>query len=134
MSPVSFPRLFMAIGAISAATALAAQVVTEPAVIDAVAAGRVRVNVELRLARDFTPEGDLSVSDASAQRDDIAAAQRAVLAALKDSDARIVRQHTTVPFLTLEIGARALADLRAFPERVIRIQKESTVALAPPPN
>jgi hypothetical protein len=114
--------------AVVAATGVAADVIVDPAVIEAVGSGRAHVIVELRLASAFAPEGELTDAAVSAQREAIEAAQRAILAALASSDASVVRQYETLPFLALEIDEHALADLRAMPQRVIRILEDDTNA------
>ena len=129
MTPVpALLQLAVATVAVTAAARVAAEVVVDPAVRDAVVNGRAHVIVELRLAVEFAPEGELDAMGVRAQREAIAAAQQALVAALAASDARVVRQFETIPFLSLDIGARALADLRAMPERVTRIVEDDAAA------
>ena len=131
--PVSIVlRLFVIVLAGAAITRVSANVIVDPQVSDAVASGPVRVIVELRTEGDFVPEGDLTESGVRVQRQAIAAAQDAVLSELGnrlgDGDVRLVRRLETVPFLALEIGARALAELSAMPDRVVRILKDDSAA------
>jgi len=127
MTPVSaHPKLCVIVFAAMSATQVMADVIVDPEVLEAVAKGRARVIIELQLQGGFEPEGKLDEQQRQAQRAAIAAAQDAVLNALVDSDARLMRRPKTLPFLSLEIGARALADLRAMPERLVRILKEDT--------
>jgi len=118
--------------AVTAANRVAADVAVDPAVIAAVMSGSARVIVELQLPSEFVPEGGLSATDVQLQREAIATAQRAVVAALAASDARVVREYATLPFLALEIDARALADLRAAPQHVIRVRADDIAAPTPP--
>ena len=103
-----------------------ADVTIAPDVNDALTAGRARVVVELTLAQEFTPEGELSDRLAQAQRAAIAAAQHEVLDALGVTDSQLVRRPTTVPFLALEIGPEALATLSSLSSRISRILLDST--------
>jgi len=104
-----------------------ADVTIEPDVGDALNVGRARIVVELVLAPEFTPEGELTDLLARAQRAAIAAAQQDVLEALNGTDARLVRRPATVPFLALEIGPEALPVLVSLPSRISRILLDSTV-------
>ena len=124
MSPlVRFSWVVFAILAVAPAVA---DVTIAPDVHDALSAGRARVIVELVLAREFTPEGELSDLLAQEQRAAIAAAQQEVLDALTATDSRLVRQPTTVPFLALEIGPEALPTLSGLSSRINRILLDST--------
>jgi hypothetical protein len=118
--------------AIGAAPARA-QVEVEPGVLDELASGHARVVVELRLASEFRPEGTLTENDALVQRQAIFAAQQAVLTALADADARLVRRPNTVPFLTLEVGPDGLAMLKTRPELIARVLEDGS-AVANRPN
>ena len=124
-------KLGLLILAVTAGNRVVADVVVDPAVTAAVMSGTARVIVELRLPSELAPEGSLSEADAQLQREAIASARRAVVAALAASGARVVREYETLPFLALEIDARALAELRAMPQRVIRIRADDTAAATP---
>lgn len=117
----------IAFAAMAVARAVA-DVMVDLEVLEAIAQGRARVIVEVHLQDGFTPEGELTEQGVRSQRAAIAAAQESVLNELADSGARMTRRPETVPFLSLEIGARALASLRAMPDRVIRILKDDTAA------
>lgn len=133
MTPVSVPLKFSAaVLAFIAATRVAADVVVDPAIIEAVGSGRARVLIELRLPTRFVPEGELAEAAVQAQREAIAAVQRAIVLGLADHDARVARQYETVPFLALEIGADALAELRAMPALVTRILEDDVAATIHP--
>jgi len=118
--------------AVTVASRVAADVVVDAAVLEAVMSGSARVIVELRLTTEFTPEGGLSGTDVQLQREAIATAQRAVVTALAASDARVVREYATVPYVALEIGALALAELRRMPQHVVRIRADDMAAPTPP--
>ena len=129
MTPVSaLPKLCVIVFAAVSVTRVFADVVVDPEVLEAVAKGRARVIVELHLEGGFALEGKLTEQGMRAQRAAIAAGQEAVLSELADGDAHVMRRPETVPFLSLEIGAPALADLRAMPDRVIRILMDDTAA------
>ena len=119
-------RFSWVVFAILAVTPAVADVTIAPDVHDALSAGRARVIVELVLAREFTPEGELSDLLAQEQRAEIAAAQQDVLDALTATDSRLVRRPTTVPFLALEIGPEALPTLNGLSSRINRILLDST--------
>ena len=128
ISASTLNRLCVIIFAGVAITRVAADVIVDPEVLEAVASGHARVIVELRPEGGFAPEGELTENGVRTQREAIAAAQQAVLSELAGGDARVVRRQETVPFLALEIGARALAELRAMPDRVVRILEDDTAA------
>jgi hypothetical protein len=99
--------------------------IVSPAVVAAVAHGRARVLVELRAGAGFQAEGDLHDGDAiSAQRSGIAASQQAVIAGLQGTDAIVLQQYTSVPFLALEIGPSALRAIENMTE-VVRVVEDS---------
>lgn len=101
----------------------------------AVGRGRARVIVELRLPGGVAPEGELgSAARVDAQRRAIAAAQATVLSRLAGTDFTLVRRFGSVPLLTLEIGASALAGLRAMGDVVARVMPEAVIPPAPPPG
>lgn len=87
--------------------------------------------MELVLAREFTPEGELSDQLAQNQRAAIATAQQDVLDALSPVDARLVRRPTTVPFLALEITPEALTILDGLSSHISRILLDSTATTSP---
>jgi len=133
MTPVSaLPKLCVIVFAAVSVTRALADVIVDPEVLEAVAKGRARVVVELHLEGGFALEGKLTEQGVRAQRAAIAAAQEAVLYELADGDAQVTRRPETVPFLSLEIGARALADLKAMPDRLVRILKDDTAAAKRP--
>ena len=78
--------------------------------------GRARVIVEVALPGRFRAEGDLTPAGASAQRADIGAAGSQVLDRLRGRAHRILHHYDTVPFLALEIGPDAMAELEASPD------------------
>jgi hypothetical protein len=129
MTPVTaLPKLFVIVFAAAFVTRVLADVAIDPEVLEAVAKGRARVIVELHLEGGFALEGTLTEQGVRAQRAAIAAGQEAVLSELADGDPHLMRRPETVPFLSLEIGAPALAVLRAMPDRVIRILMDDTAA------
>lgn len=127
MTPVpAFPRLAAIVFAAATVTPAEADVIVDPRVLEAVNSGRARVVVELRLEGGLALEGHLTEQEVRAQRAAIAAAQKAVLAELADGNVQVMRRPQTLPFLALEIGASALAGLRAMPDRVVRILEDDT--------
>ena len=90
----------------------------DPEVRAAVAQGRTRVLVELRLSAAGPAGG------AAAQERAIVAAQQAVLVRLSGTSHRLVRQFTSVPLLTLEIESDALRALEAMGDLVSRVRAE----------
>jgi hypothetical protein len=98
-----------------------ADVDVESGVFDALASGRARVVLELRLANEFHPEGTLSEDAVDAQRQAIFAAQQSILTELAGTDARLLRRPSSVPFLTLEVGPDAFAKLETKGELIERI-------------
>ncbi len=121
--------LLAGVFATTAALGSAADVMVDPQVVDAIAAGPVRVIVELSIEERFSPEGELSPADADAQRAAIARAQAAVVASLAETDARVTRHFEAIPFLALEIGPSALAALRGMPEAVVRILPDDAIVM-----
>jgi hypothetical protein len=85
----------------------------------ATASAPTRVLVELRLSGSPPPHGGAAVQERV-----IAAAQQAVLGRLSGTPHRLVRQFTSVPLLTLEIGADALRALEGMGDLVIRVRAE----------
>ncbi|HYT94788.1 MAG TPA: S8 family serine peptidase, partial [Gemmataceae bacterium] len=76
--------------------------------------GRVRVIAEMRLpGGPHVPEGQLAGPALSAQRSDIAGAQRQILARLAGRSHRVLHQFSTVPLVALDVGPDALAELEA---------------------
>ncbi len=76
--------------------------------------GPVRVLVELSLpGGSHTPEGHLPSPAVAAQRSDIAAVQQRILSRLRGRSHRVLHTYRTVPYLALEVGADALAELEA---------------------
>jgi hypothetical protein len=106
----------------------------EPQVRTAVAAGRARVLVELRIVGGMRPEGELATADASAQRNAIAAAQQSVVSRLAGADYSLSRRYTSVPLLALEVGADALAALEAMGDLVVRVRADRAVPPARNPT
>jgi hypothetical protein len=101
--------------------------VIDPEVRAAVAQGPARVLVELR------PTGDsASPGDAAAQERAIAAAQQAVLARLAQQSHRLVHRYTSVPLLSLEIGAAALGALETMGDLVLRVRADRLRAPSSP--
>ena len=106
-------------GRVAQASAIEPPVI-DPEVRDAVARGPVRVIVLLRLP-------DPSAADAgvrSTREQAIATARQAALSRLAGTLHRLVRQYTTIPLLTLEIGADALLALETMGDLVVRVQGE----------
>lgn len=99
----------------------------DPHVRTAVAAGRARVVVDLRVPGGTTPEGDLSPADAAARRNAIAAAQQSVVSRLSGTDFSVSRRYTSVPQLALEIGADALLALERMGDLVISVRADRAV-------
>ena len=105
-----------------------AQVAISADVRDALAMGQARVIIELRLADDFVPEGELSELEMQAQRAAIAEGQAEVLMALAYADTRPIRRPETLPFLALEIGPDDLQTLLDMPSRVSRIRLDGVAS------
>lgn len=93
--------------------------VIDPEVRAAVAQGRVRVLVELRL-----PASTPGSADPAAQERAVAAAQQAVLARLPRGSHRLVHRYASVPLLSLEIGVDALRALETMGDRVLRVRAD----------
>jgi hypothetical protein len=101
--------------------------VIDPEVRAAVARGQARVLVELR-----PTGGSASPGDAAAQERAIAAAQQAVLARLAQQSHRLVHRYTSVPLLSLEIGAAALGALETMGDLVLRVRADRLRAPSSP--
>src|SRR5947199_10254155 len=95
-------------GGWSAASGMDDRPVIDPGVRAVVSGGTLRVLVELRVPR----------------RDPVALrnAQDEVLRRLAGTGGRLARRYATVPLLSLEIVAAALARLAALPSRVILVR------------
>src|SRR5215831_7704948 len=97
------PRLFVVIlvllGHLGGFTRLAAETgpMIDPQVRTAVATGRARVVVNLRIPGGARPEGALSEAEAAAQRTAIVAVQQGVVARLSGTGFSVSRRFTTVP-------------------------------------
>ncbi len=103
-------------------------VAIDPRAEAAVARGRARVLVALRVADGAAPESALdSAERVAARRRAIAAAQSAVVSRLAGTDFALVRRFDSVPLMTLEIGPVALARLRAMTDLVDRVTAESVI-------
>jgi subtilisin family serine protease len=88
--------------------------------------GRVRVLLELRLSGGrHVPEGELAPAAVAAQRNDIVAARRQVLARLAGRTHRVLHQYDSVPLVALEVGADALGDLDASTFWVARVVEDT---------
>jgi hypothetical protein len=112
-------RIFLFAAALSggfAAASAADGPLIDPDVRAAIAAGRVRVLVDLRA----------SSGDASA----IASVQDEALRRLAGTDARVARRFSTAPLLALEIGGAALTRLETMRDIVARVRADRIV----PPN
>lgn len=105
-----------------------AQVAISTDVRDALAMGHARVIIELRLANEFTLEGELSETERQAQRAAIAEGQAEVLMALAAGDTRLIRRPETLPFLALEIGPDDLQKLADLSSRVSRIRLDGVAS------
>lgn len=91
--------------------------------------GSVRVLVEMRLAKGFTPEGKLPNQVAiDAQQRAIAAAQQAVINRLSGSRFKMLYRSSTTPLLSLEITPDALARLEKSGEIVARVSYDAARA------
>ena len=125
-------RLYLVVCASLAITQAVADVVVDTAVLEAVAAGRARVIVELNISGGFSPVGELTEKRARAQTEAIAASQETVLLKLAGTDAELIRRQQTAPFLAFELGANALEVLRSMPELVIRIFEDRAAVAEKP--
>ena len=134
ISPLSLsPRVLFAaalLAAHSPAGSLTA-VADEPApaidagVRSAVAQGRARVIVELRVPGGVRPEGTLAGPEPVAtQRGAIASVQAEVLARLAGTAFSLVRRYATTPHLTLVIAPDALAALETMGDLVARVVRD----------
>jgi hypothetical protein len=92
----------------------------------AIARGRARVLVELRLPEDAPSR------DAAAQERAIATVQQAVLARLSQAPPQHVHRYVSVPLLSLEIGADALPVLEAMGDLVVRVRSDRLRAPSTP--
>jgi subtilisin family serine protease len=91
--------------------------------------GRVRVIVQLRLpGGPHVPEGRLSSAALSVQRSDVAGVRSQILARLAKRNYRLLHQYSSVPFVTLEIGPDALAELEASSLWVARVVEDTVNA------
>jgi len=104
--------LGMIVAPVSLAAAQPAAVSSQVAA-DVAASGEARVIVYLDTA--FAPEGELSETARSSQRQRIAGAQLALADALDGSDAEMVRFYETLPFAALRVGPDALSRLEGLP-------------------
>lgn len=96
--------------------------VIDPQVRAAVAGGRARVLLELRVPGGFRPEGELpGIAAVEAQRRAIATSQADVLARLSGTKFALARQYEALPMMALEIGADALTRLEAAGNLVAKI-------------
>jgi subtilisin len=83
------------------------------------------VPVIVHLAMAVTPEGVLADESAVlGQRQGIATAQRAVLAAFTWQGIRVRHRYETVPFLALEVDSAALAILDTLMGMVLRVEED----------
>jgi subtilisin family serine protease len=88
--------------------------------------GRVRVIVQLRLpGGSHVPEGRLSSAALSVQRSDVAGVRAQILARLAKRNYRLLHQYSSVPFVALEIGPDALAELEASSLWVARVIEDT---------
>lgn len=102
--------------------------VIDPEVRAAVARGRARVLVELRL-----PDPSAAGPGAGSARERaITMARQAVLARLAGTLHRLVREYTTIPLLVLEIGPDALQALEAMGDLAVRVRAEQVRPPAAP--
>jgi subtilisin family serine protease len=91
------------------------------------AEGTVRVIVHL--AAPMTPEGKLTDGAAvHAQRQGIANAQNAVLAALAGSNHRVLHRYATLPYLVLEVDPPALAILNSLGRLITHVEEDTLSA------
>ena len=91
--------------------------------------GRARVIVQLRLpGGPHVPEGRLSSAALSVQRSDVAGVRAQILARLAKRNYRLLHQYSSVPFVTLEIGPDALAELEASSLWVTRVVEDTVNA------
>ena len=118
-----YQRLFLAGVAALIAGGVASQGVRtpsiDPPVRTAVESGSARVTLELEMAQGTS----------------VAAAQDEVLARLTGTEFELLRRPTTMGFLTLRIGADALARLESMGDVVRRVYSDATVSpqTSPPP-
>ena len=117
-----YQRLFLAGFAALFTAGVASQSATptiDPPVRAAVEAGSARVTLELEMAQGTS----------------VAAAQDEVLARLTGTEFELLRRPTTMGFLTLRIGADALARLESMGDVVRRVYSDATVSpqTNPPP-
>ena len=87
-----------------------------PEVRAAVRAGRAHVLVELRISGLVGPTTDA-----------IAAVQEHVLVRLADTDHRVARRYTSIPWLALEIDAAALDRIERMGDLVARVLPDARV-------
>jgi len=96
--------------------------VIDPQVRAALAGGRARVVLELRVPGGFRPEGELpGIAAVEAQRRAIATSQADVLVRLSGTKFALVRQYETLPMMALEIGTDALMRLEAAGDLVAKV-------------
>jgi len=116
--------------AVSTAKGAEEPVIIDPEVLQALGGGSVRVLVELRVP-SVRPEGELTSEAARAQRQAIAAAERAVLSRLSGNRFSLVRGYETVPLLLLEVHDDAVRTLEGMGDVVARVRLDSPI---PPTN
>jgi subtilisin len=87
--------------------------------------GQARVIVEMRLPGGrFVVEGGLAETGRRAQQGNIAATRLQILSRLAARSHRELRQYSTVPFLSLEVGPDAIAELEASSNWVNRVVED----------
>jgi hypothetical protein len=101
--------------------------VIDPAVRAATATGPTRAHVELRLPGGWRPEGDLGGQAVAHQRAAIASTRAVLLARLAGTAFRLLREHESVPLVSLEIGADALAALELMGDIVARVHEDAAM-------
>jgi hypothetical protein len=103
--------------------------VIDPAVRTEIQRGSARVIVQVRLPREFRPEGELAgPAEVSAQRAAIAAGQQAVLSRLAGTRFALLRTYSTTPFLALEVHPDALAALEQMGDVILRVTNDELAA------
>ncbi|MEE8130423.1 MAG: S8 family serine peptidase, partial [Vicinamibacterales bacterium] len=88
------------------------------------AAGRARVLVELRLPSEARLEGDLTRRQLRRQRRNIVRCRDRVIEAHQGTNAQLVRQYDSVPYIAVDVDAAGLAALEAATGDVVRVAED----------
>ena len=88
------------------------------------ASGRARVLVKLKLPTAARNEGSLTPRQLRRQRRNIVRCRDRVIAALEGSNAQVVRQFASVPYLAVDVDAAGLAALEGATDDVLEVLED----------